>query len=648
MKSFGEVRKRLGGLKGLMTKLGLDPKNGNWKNMPICPFCTRKACAGVYSKGAGEYFHCFKTDCSGHKSMSEIDFISCKEGLSTSQPAEGGASPAYERLLRLAECWEEPPVKKTKASPAKPKPPEPEPPKVLENALPNPVIPPAVEPVPPVRSEPVRFNAAHQPVEPEGDDEEMLMKCIEVIRFDNKVSVSNFQRRLKIGYGRASRMMDELEKRGVVGPHNDQSPRDILKLPDKPIGVMVIALDGQLSIERSSPAPAAAAEVKPVAPVDDQKKKENTTPATPKPEEKPKLALGLAMTRAFFEKLFPTESQISPYLDQGVWLCEKCGIVSAKQCKKCETAARWIESLPDPLPAAIAKKIKFRTVSMFQARGITPISCQVLGLRANPPENETVLEDLAQLFSWEECRASGTWLESDGKRKLPRRPNAQFHGKGQIGKKPERERKGKDDKWVWGFGCPVIIPYFDEAGDVIKLRPHKGGAPSGTISGRPRIYVPRDFKKCADVVEKFYTVVICEGEYKAIAIWQTLGTGALLQVGADGKLLINDPRFEPIGVCALPGISYVTNVEIRMDLERWLREVGARRVIVAFDDEDKSDRPMRQRFDAQRDSRVLAIELAQGLHIETKVCVLPREWRNEKGKADWDGALQKFLVQPQK
>ena len=103
-------------------------------------------------------------------------------------------------------------------------------------------------------------------------------------------------------------------------------------------------------------------------------------------------------------------------------------------------------------------------------------------------------------------------------------------------------------------------------------------------------------------------------------------------------------QFEPIGVCALPGISYVTNVEMRMDLERWLLEVGARRVIVAFDDEDKSDKPLRQRFDAQRDARVLAIELSQLLHVEARVCVLPRAWRNPRGKADWDGALVKLVT----
>ena len=52
--------------------------------------------------------------------------------------------------------------------------------------------------------------------------------CIAVIRSEKKASVSLLQRRLKLGYGRASRLMDELEDRGVVGPSKGAEPRDIL------------------------------------------------------------------------------------------------------------------------------------------------------------------------------------------------------------------------------------------------------------------------------------------------------------------------------------------------------------------------------------------------------------------------------------
>jgi S-DNA-T family DNA segregation ATPase FtsK/SpoIIIE len=60
------------------------------------------------------------------------------------------------------------------------------------------------------------------------EDEDLLQKCMEIIRTEKKASVSLLQRRLKLGYGRASRLMDELEDRGVVGPSKGAEPRDIL------------------------------------------------------------------------------------------------------------------------------------------------------------------------------------------------------------------------------------------------------------------------------------------------------------------------------------------------------------------------------------------------------------------------------------
>jgi S-DNA-T family DNA segregation ATPase FtsK/SpoIIIE len=60
------------------------------------------------------------------------------------------------------------------------------------------------------------------------EDEEIIQDCIEVIRSEQKASVSLLQRRLRLGYGRAARIMDELENRGLVGPSNGAEPRDIL------------------------------------------------------------------------------------------------------------------------------------------------------------------------------------------------------------------------------------------------------------------------------------------------------------------------------------------------------------------------------------------------------------------------------------
>ncbi len=60
------------------------------------------------------------------------------------------------------------------------------------------------------------------------EDEEIIQHCIEVIRSEQKASVSLLQRRLRLGYGRAARIMDELENRGIVGPSNGAEPREIL------------------------------------------------------------------------------------------------------------------------------------------------------------------------------------------------------------------------------------------------------------------------------------------------------------------------------------------------------------------------------------------------------------------------------------
>ncbi|MCB1244581.1 MAG: DNA translocase FtsK [Verrucomicrobiales bacterium] len=59
-------------------------------------------------------------------------------------------------------------------------------------------------------------------------DEELLDKCLEVIFQEKKASTSLLQRRLRLGYTRAARMVDILEQRGIVGPGEGAKPREIL------------------------------------------------------------------------------------------------------------------------------------------------------------------------------------------------------------------------------------------------------------------------------------------------------------------------------------------------------------------------------------------------------------------------------------
>ena len=62
---------------------------------------------------------------------------------------------------------------------------------------------------------------------PSGDDE-ILKKAIEVVVEAQSASTTLLQKRLKLGYARASRIIDELEEKGVIGPYEGSKPRKVL------------------------------------------------------------------------------------------------------------------------------------------------------------------------------------------------------------------------------------------------------------------------------------------------------------------------------------------------------------------------------------------------------------------------------------
>jgi S-DNA-T family DNA segregation ATPase FtsK/SpoIIIE len=62
-----------------------------------------------------------------------------------------------------------------------------------------------------------------------GDDDELLQDAIGVLKSTRRASTSMLQRRLRIGYNRAARIMELMEDRGIVGPENGAQPREILK-----------------------------------------------------------------------------------------------------------------------------------------------------------------------------------------------------------------------------------------------------------------------------------------------------------------------------------------------------------------------------------------------------------------------------------
>lgn len=56
----------------------------------------------------------------------------------------------------------------------------------------------------------------------------MLPAAVDVILETGQASVSMLQRRLKLGYARAARIVDEMEEKGIVGPFQGSKPRTIL------------------------------------------------------------------------------------------------------------------------------------------------------------------------------------------------------------------------------------------------------------------------------------------------------------------------------------------------------------------------------------------------------------------------------------
>jgi hypothetical protein len=292
--------------------------------------------------------------------------------------------------------------------------------------------------------------------------------------------------------------------------------------------------------------------------------------------------------------------------------------------------------LPPELTAEQVRRLQYVRVSMTEKRALDSRTCAALAYRANRPENEGILQDLRQYFDWLDILDSGLWLRADSPGNRSARPNPQFCGLGLAARKARADRRSKDDKWHWGPCQPVLIPYFDSGGKLLKLRPHKGGAPAATVAGSEHIYVPRHRAGAPAALppERFPTVIICEGEFKAAVLWQELGAG---------QAWVHGDSSPPIGVCALPGISFVRNLAYQAELVWWLREVQCKQVIVAFDSEDKAALPMPQRCDARKYGRYLAVELQRRHYFDARVLELPIAWRNDQGKADWDGAAARLL-----
>ena len=66
----------------------------------------------------------------------------------------------------------------------------------------------------------------------EGPEDPMYQEAVRVVCEMGKASTSTLQRRLRLGYGRAARILDMMQRDGVIGPPDGSRPRDVLKRPD--------------------------------------------------------------------------------------------------------------------------------------------------------------------------------------------------------------------------------------------------------------------------------------------------------------------------------------------------------------------------------------------------------------------------------
>ena len=70
--------------------------------------------------------------------------------------------------------------------------------------------------------------AAAEPAASGDEGDELLPAAVDVVLETGQASVSMLQRRLKLGYSRAARLVDQMEERGIVGPFEGSKPRQLL------------------------------------------------------------------------------------------------------------------------------------------------------------------------------------------------------------------------------------------------------------------------------------------------------------------------------------------------------------------------------------------------------------------------------------
>ncbi|MFO8163577.1 MAG: DNA translocase FtsK [Desulfatiglandales bacterium] len=73
------------------------------------------------------------------------------------------------------------------------------------------------------------ISVEEEPEEEEGDKDEKYQEAVDLVLQTGQASISFVQRKLRVGYNRAARMIEAMEKQGIVGPSDGSRPREILR-----------------------------------------------------------------------------------------------------------------------------------------------------------------------------------------------------------------------------------------------------------------------------------------------------------------------------------------------------------------------------------------------------------------------------------